>query len=223
MRQLGRMRDGWERLRVSGQRKRSPITSNILQKFLVCLPPSDVDRQTLRAILCFAKFGLLRVSEYTYGPNGNAPKVKDLAIFPDMVNPEFMVYTFRKSKCNQYGKTERTVCVCTCPNPCALHETINMLNLRKVSNCEENLFEFKNGKSPSDQQVRSVIKNLCRICGLDPSSFSSHQLRSGGVVDHICAGVPDIVIQEIARWSSLDSMVPYKKLSAKNISDILRR
>ncbi len=220
---LGRMRDGWERCRTSGQTKREPITSNILKQFLSLLSSNDRDHQTLRAILCFAKFGLLRVSEYTYGSNCFGPKVKNLAIFPDMENPEFMVYTFNKSKCNQFGKTERTVCVCTCPNPCAVHETIRMLNLRKVSSSEENLFEFSGKKLPTARQINQALKNLCRILGLDITVFRSHQLRSGGVVDHLCAGVPDSVVQEIARWANADSMIPYKKLSAKNIADILRK
>ena len=40
---------------------RRQITAEILQKFLSCLDGNDYDLQTIRAILCFAKFGLLKV------------------------------------------------------------------------------------------------------------------------------------------------------------------
>ncbi len=223
MKRLGRIRDGWTRLRTSNQRLKKPVTSVILKKFLACLSPLDRDHQTLRAILCFAKFGLLRVSEYTYGINGNSPKVKDISLIPDAINPDYLVYRFNKSKCNQFKKRERIVCVCTCPNPCAIHELVNMLAFRKITSINDNLFQLKNGSCPTDNQVRNLISSLCGLCGLNPKEFSSHQLRSGGVVDLLCAGVADSVVQELARWANLDSMIPYKKLSDENLAKLIRK
>ncbi len=104
-----------------------------------------------------------------------------------------------------------------------MHEVVNMLRMRKDINREDKLFWMEDGTSPTDDQVRNLIKNMCNLVGLDASDFGSHQLRSGGVVDYLCAGVPDCIIQEIARWACMDSMIPYKKLSAKNIADILRK
>ncbi len=84
------------------------MTSEILRQFLYCLNPANYDHQTLRALLCFAKFGLLRVSEYTYGPKGNAPTIGDIAIVPDMREPLYLVYTFRKSKCLHLPRAPRS-------------------------------------------------------------------------------------------------------------------
>ncbi len=93
---LAGVKRGWKRLRGEKKYHKKPITSDILKKFLLFLSATDYDQQTLRALLCFAKFGLLRVSEYTYGKNGNCPKVENILIIPDMENPEYLIYRFNK-------------------------------------------------------------------------------------------------------------------------------
>ncbi len=220
---LAGMKQGWTRKRGEKRFHKKPITSDILKKFLVFLDPKDFDLQTLRAILCFAKFGLLRVSEYTYGKNGNCPKVSNILIVPSMEEPQYLVYRFEKSKCNQTKRKERVVCVCQCPEPCAVHEVVSMLQKRKFINPSDPLFWLKNGSSPTSDEIRNLIKSLCKLAGLKCKDFAPHQLRSGGVVDYLCAGVPDCIVQEIARWACLDSMIPYKKLSDCRIAAILKK
>ena len=83
-------------------------------------------------MLTVAKFGMMRVSEYTYGPGGNSPKVGDLRLYPDAKNTCFMVLYLSKYKCNQAARTERAICMCTCPVPCPVHETVRMLNSRNL-------------------------------------------------------------------------------------------
>ena len=95
--------------------------------------------------------------------------------------------------------------------------------MRKEIKRDDKLFWLKNGSSPTAQDINNLIKNLSKLCGLDPEKFRAHQLRSGGVVDYLAAGVPDSIVQEMARWKDLNSMVPYKKLSAQQIADILKR
>ena len=171
----------------------------------------------------FSKVWCSEVSEYSYGKGGNAPLVKDCRIIPDMENPMYLVYCFSKSKTNQFGKEEKVVCVCQCPETCQVHEIVKMLMMRKTIKGEDKLFWLKDGSSPSASDINNLIINLSKLSGLDPSKFRSHQLRSGGVVDYLTAGVPDSIVQEMARWRDLNSMIPYKKLSANNIADILSR
>ncbi len=223
MPRLARIRRAWQKKRISGAVVRKPITSDILKRFLACLDCRNYDNQTLRAILCFAKFGLLRVSEYTYGKNGNCPTVGNIAILPDVSDAKYLVYHFNKSKTNQLGRKERVVCICACPNPCAVHEVIAMLNFRRVVKATDPLFWMRDGSCPSDDDIRHAIKYLCSLCGLRRSAFAPHQLRSGGVVDYLSAGVPDSIIQECARWANLSSMVPYKKLSDETLVNILQK
>ena len=202
-------------------REREPITSDILKKFMNLLSDGSYDHQTLRGLLCLAKFGVLRVSEYSYGTGGNAPRVRDCKVIPDMDNPMYLVYCFSKSKTNQFGRDEKVVCICQCPEPCPVHEIVKMLMMRRVIKGDDKLFWLKDGSSPTASDINNLIINLSKLCGLDPSKFRSHQLRSGGVVDYLAAGVPDSIVQEMARWRDLNSMIPYKKLSAQHIADIL--
>jgi len=221
MQKLTKIRRAWTKERISGQRTRKPITSAILARFLTILRSDDYDHQTLRGLLCFAKFGLLRVSEYSYGSNGNAPLVGQLSIVPSMEEPSFLVYRFQKSKTNQFGKHERIVCACTCPGPCAVHEVVRMLSMRAQVRATDKLFCFKDGTSPTDDHIRNLIKRLCALCGMDHTKFASHQLRSGGVTDLLCNGVPDSIIQLLARWANLDSMVPYKIVSDHDLAKLV--
>ncbi|MCP4478644.1 MAG: hypothetical protein GY818_11180 [Planctomycetaceae bacterium] len=223
MPRLGRIRRAWQKKRVSGAVVRKPITSDVLRKFLMCLDKKDYNNQTLRALLCFAKFGLLRVSEYTYGKYGNCPKVENISIIPSVDEARYLVYRFSKSKTNQFGRKERIICICTCPNPCAVHEVIDMLAFRKEVCGSDPLFWLEDGSCPTDDKIRHAIKCLCELCGLEKSAFAPHQLRSGGVVDYLGEGVPDSIIQECARWANLGSMVPYKKLSDLTLVKILEK
>ena len=221
MTRLARLRSGFRKVQDTIKAQRQPITDDVLSKFLLCLDHQSYDSQTHRALLCFAKFGLLRVSEYTYGNNGNRPKIGNIRIIPDMIDPMYLVYYFTKSKTNQYGDHERVVCICNCPGPCAVHEVARMLDMRGQYGPDDDLFWYSNGQLPTAKGVNNLIKNLCTLCGLSTSAFRSHQLRSGGVVDLLAIGVPDSVIQFIARWKNLNSMVPYKKLSAENVVKIV--
>ena len=51
---LGKIRNGWKRKRMGGIRKRDPITSDILKRFLLILNNGSRDHQTLRGMLCLA-------------------------------------------------------------------------------------------------------------------------------------------------------------------------
>ena len=221
MPRLARIRTGWRKERLSGQRVKKPITSNILAQFFRILDPKIPDLQTCRAILAFAKFGCLRVSEYTYGPTGFAPKISNVQFLPNFANAQVLIYNFNKSKTNQFGKKERIICNCQCPNPCAVHEMVNMFKFRPNLKLNDDLFMLETGGVPSASHINNMLHNLCRMCNLNPSWFTSHQLRSGGVTDYLAAGVPAVIVQSIARWACLDSMKPYKKLSTNNLVDIL--
>ena len=134
-----------------------------------------------------------------------------------------MKHTENKSKTNQYGRVERVVCICQCPEPCPVHELVKMLKMRKRIRGNDELFWLKDGSFPTASDINNLIINLSKLCGLEPSKFRSNQLRSCGVVDSLSAGVPDSIIQEMARWKNLNSMIPYKKLSDQHLADILTK
>ncbi|NRA57496.1 MAG: hypothetical protein HRU13_05190, partial [Phycisphaerales bacterium] len=89
MPQLGRITQAWCRSR-NKKLNRKAITSQILAQFFEHLNPNIPDHQTMRAVLAVAKFGMMRVSEYTYGDRGNCPTVGDLRLYPDAQETRYM-------------------------------------------------------------------------------------------------------------------------------------
>ena len=226
MPQLGRLMTGLRRRRPAGSSRvrKNPITSPVLAGLLQPLDKRFYDNQTIRAMMCFAKFGMLRVSEYTTGPNGEIPRVRDLRFLPNMEKEAHtMVFYFYHSKTNQFKKKERVVCICQCPGPCAVHEVIEMLNRRKTVQGDQFLFRFKNGKIPKPADMNRILKDLCKMVGLQPKQFSSHGFRSGGISDLLAMGVSDQVTQLMSRHANLDSLKPYKKLTDERVSCVLSR
>ena len=220
---LNRVTRTFKKFRPKGFRDKLPITSPVLHRMLSCLKSNDHDNQTYRAILCFAKFGMLRVSEYTSGPCGACPRVGDIRFIPDMASAQMIAYYFRNSKTNQFRHRERVVAICQCPGPCAVHELTRMLSWRKQVTGDQFLFRLKNGKVPSARDVNAVIKRTCTATGLDPRQFSSHGLRAGGVTDLLTMGVPAEVVQVLTRHKNIDSLRPYKKPSDAALGTILCR
>lgn len=219
---LAMMVKSWQKKRPS-RIHRLPITSSILSKFFVHLRPDRYDNVVLRAMLAWAKFAMMRVSEYTYGAGANSPRIGDIRLFPDAVNTKFIVLYFSKSKCNQVGAIERTICTCTCPEVCAVHEVKNMLAMRSTFELDDPLFVMRSGLEPTARHMRAAIKGLCELCGLNPEQFCTHGLRAGGITDALCKGVPDSILQILSRHGSLESLRPYKKPSDERLGTLLEK
>ena len=211
---------GWKRER-GPKHKRKPITSAVLARFFEHIPEDNHDDLLARAALAVAKFGMMRVSEYTYGEKGNCPKVGDLRLYPDAVEARYLALYFSKSKCNQHSNLERVICVCACPEPCAVHATIALLSARDSVHPDDDLFRYKSGELLTAKAMNAIIKDLCCRCSLDPSCFRPHGLRAGGITDILCEGVPDSVVQVLTRHKNIDSLRPYKMLSDTNLGTIL--
>ena len=220
---LARVMVTFKKLRPKGSRPKLAITSPVLEAMLSGLSVYDYDHQTVRSILCFAKLGLLRVSEYTDGPCGSCPRVRDIRFIPDIESAQTMVYYFHKSKTNKFRNKERSLSICHCPGPCAVHEVIRMLKWRKTVSGDQYLFRLRNGEVPTARFVNDWIKRLCKAKGFDPRSFSSHGLRAGGVTDLLTAGVPAEIVMVLTRHKSMESMTPYKKPTDEALATLLDR
>lgn len=201
----------FKKLRPKGSRPKVASTSPVLEAMLSGLSVYDVDHQTVRSILCLAKLGLLRVPEYTDGLCGSCPRVRDIQFIPDIEPAQTMVYYFHNSKTNKVRNKERSLSICQCPGPCAVHEVVQMLKWRKTVTSDQHLFKLKNGKVPTPPFVNDWIKRLCKANNLDPRSFSSHGLRAGGVTDLLTQGVPAEIVIVLTRHESLESMTLHKK------------
>lgn len=220
LQRVAQVLQAWKKVR-GRKYERAPITSDVLKAFFTHLNPAKYDDQVTRAVLALAKFGMMRVSEYTSKQGEEGPCVGDLRLYPDARETRFMALYFSKSKRNQSGRIERVICTCCCPNPCPVHEVSRMLAMRPSVAPGDALFKFSSGKAPTARAIRRIIKALCKLCGLDPARFATHGLRAGGVTDVLCAGVSDSVVQILARHASLESLKPYKRLSDEDLGTIL--
>ena len=60
---------------------------------------------------------------------------------------------------------------------------------------------------------RRLIKRMVSSIGLDPSKYSGHSLRSGGVTDLFAAGTPYYVIKKMGRWKSDAALLYFRSES----------
>ena len=172
---------------------------------LTVIDLSNFDGIIVKASLFFAKFGLARVSEYTQSINYSA-KLTSLTFTPELRNPGVLIYTFYKSKTNQFNKKERIIIACTCAlhamsRMCIKRKEISSQNIKVHDN--KDLFVFESGYSVKTKDVNVIIKRICKKAGLDPSLFSSHKLRSGETKDYLAWGVSSFLVQELGRWSKV--------------------
>ena len=221
MPRLARVRRGFKKLRCSNICKK-PITDEVLEKLLSHLRGNRLDILVWRALLVFAKFGLLRVSEYV-GFGDKIPVVEQVRFVPDFLEPMYLVYIFDRSKTNQFKKTEKVITVCNCPKICPVHAMQKMLLGRQNLAGSNYLFQFENGTVPHAKTVNFMIGCLCERSGLDKNCFSSHCLRKGGALDFITRGVPPNIVLELGRWKSMDSMKPYLRGTENSMVAILNK
>lgn len=210
-----------ERPKGSSVKKKRPITTEVLRTLLSPLNADVYDDLTVRAMLCLAKEAMLRVSEYTLSEMGPAPRIRDIEIVEES-GQKMLIFGVSKSKMNQIKRSESTVCICRCPDPCAVCEVQNMLDRRKGTNRNQALFLFRDGSIPDPSTVNQLIHDLCVEMGLDPKLFSSHSLRSGGITDLLirdcCSGQ---VVALLSRHANVDSLRDYRKPSDEQLRDYL--
>ena len=230
MRRLGRIRDGWAKERPRGRVKHVAVTTDVLAKLISVLNPAIEDQQTIRALLCFAKFGLYRVSEYTKGPSGHHALVRDIQIHPSLDDAMYIVYYFNASKMNSTLKEERGIARCNCPGCCPVHEVLKMLDHRASVSGDQPLFRLKSGDLITPEFVNVMLRKLCARTDVLQKQFVSfgteqkitaHDLRKGGITDLLAKGVPDSIVTTLSRHKNLESLQVYKKLQEGQLKQLL--
>lgn len=220
MPQLNLMMKAFRKARPSKQRKKTAVSMEVLTRLMSPMNKRGITQQTLRAVLTFAYGGMLRVSEYTYGPRArSSPTIDHITELTD----QHLVYEFNASKTNQDQRTERVVMCCRCPSPCAVHEVKKMLAMRPGAKGHEPLFKMKSGGSPTAAEINHLIHHLCLETGFDPEEITSHCIRAGSITEALWSGMNDTVVQVMSRHKALDSMVPYKKFTSEAMTEMASR
>jgi hypothetical protein len=61
----------------------------------------------------------------------------------------------------------------------------------------------------SPSRMRSNCKKLITATGLDPTEYATHFCKQGGALAALEAGLTDVQVQELDRWSSVSMMLRY--------------
>jgi hypothetical protein len=144
-RRLKRMLCGLRRWQGVSRDTRRPVTRTLLIRMLALLSQRDFTACVLRAALCVAFFGMLRISEFTV-PSLRQPVSSSLLrcsmirFFPSRARASYCTLRIPQSKTDQFRSGHTIVLVCGCPAPCAVHELLRMLSFRHVRSSSEALF-----------------------------------------------------------------------------------
>jgi hypothetical protein len=69
---------------------------------------------------------------------------------------------------------------------------------------------FDGSRSVSTDNFRKMIKRAVAGIGLEPSAFSGHSGRAGGVTDAFNAGVAYATVKRFGRWRSDTVLLYYR-------------
>ena len=177
-----RVMRGFKKSRPARKRK-AGVSLVMLQRFMEVLDDTDLNDFLIRAVLCFAFLGMLRVGEYTQESQNSqlfyrVLTVDSVTFFPSMDFDKCtrLELELNGSKTKQFGEKETVVFVCTCKHGvCAVHELLRYLELRDVKLGSELLFCWADGRV----LIHVPQKNPLTMC-------SSHcRLLAGYLVAHV--------------------------------------
>lgn len=221
---------GFKKIRPSKQ-QRMPITNGILKLFLKHLRMERWNDSALGTALIFKKSMILRNSEgWKWDWTFKGIELGDIVFVKDKTGRvQGMKWYFNKSKTNTAGKREFAVapCVCGLGKICGPHAVIKHLLLRKSFGApvgkDDGIFTRSDGSLITYNDIGKAIKKLCDLADLDSGVYVPHGLRSGGATDYIAWGIPVEIVKDMGRWKLIDSMEPYRKLSANNVLSIANK
>ena len=187
-----------------GVSKKAPIMYQLLLE--MCNQLSTMDLCVLwRAMLALGYYGALRGSEYaatTQDGIVQAPLVSDLK-FTSCENKPAMVYTIRRSKTQRAPIQVPIGCTSTeCCAVCYMTEYLVYRRALGTLHPHSYLFVTNDGRPVSKLQLDGIIKQLVHKCGLHPSSYSAHSLRSGAATAAHQAGFTESQIKALGHWAS---------------------
>ena len=188
--------------------QKSPITYDLLCSLLAKLS-LGFDDLVWRAALLMGLTMCLRGSEYTevYQMNTQLvvikPPVVSQITFDTLQGISYMCYTVPVSKTTLHPFKKYAACNHS-PN-CAVCMMRRYLQARaRLGTALPHLplLQFKNGQILSKHMLDGKIKQLVTLVGLDPSSYSSHSLRSGVVCMGHRLGLSDRDLASLGNWRS---------------------
>lgn len=191
--------DGARRQLGVAQKKKAPLTTDLLTRMFVEFDPSTAADQQDRVILLFAFAGALRRSEIV------ALNIEDV-----MVDVDGIRLRIARSKTDQAGAGAEVGIVfgdraSTCPVTAwqAWRQTLAAAGF--TTGPVFRVVSPRGRFSPSrmsDRTVANMIQRRAAAVGLDPSAFGGHSGRRGFATAATRAGADDRAVMRQGRWRS---------------------
>ena len=208
-RRLDLVKKGYKQLRSQEKPKKHFEWKHLVCYFDAVEPVSLVMNVCLKKTVLITAFrAMLRVSEYSFTP-GRADqfplRITDVRFdYTEMGVVKAVEITLQNTKTSgALGRVQRAAFHCECHiGLCLLHCLYFYIRkFRHGAMGTEQLFVFEGGAPLSHFDVQQLVKEVCRVCELDPSEYASHSLRKGGATDLYVRGVDPELIQDTGRWS----------------------
>ena len=199
--QLRRVLRGIKRHQGSNQRKRQPITSDLMRVIHRSLDFSSHNHTMLWAACCIGFFGFLRAGEFTV----NAPfdpaihlSVNDIQA-DSLSNPKSFRILIKCSKTDPFRQGCFVYIGTGGQDLCPVRALVQYLHLRGPA--PGPLFRLADGTPLSRQWLACSIRSIFSSAGV-PGCFSGHSFRIGAATSAATRGIPDHLIKTLGRWSS---------------------
>lgn len=169
------------------------------------------------ALLCVGFYAALRRSEIAALNVGDI-KIKRRHSGGDLI--EFAVIKIRRSKTDQTAKGTRIYLPATGRDCCPVFWLRRLLSLRPAAKLSP-LFTSDQGQRVLPANVAFYVKDTVTAVAPrhSPAAFSGHSLRRGGLTALSLAGVPDMLVQKIARHKDPRSTEKYITPSLSALRD----
>lgn len=193
-------------------KQKLPLTFDILSAVKPFLNPRSDDDNVKWAALTTGHFLMLRAGELTVASSDHFDSsihltFSDAKLRTSADGSEYLSLQIKQSKTDQrrQGVTLYTahsnhfVCaVCAMKTNLALHHRRGTVNKATTTP----LFQLSDSSPLTKNALVSLVSQLLRLIGLDPSQYSGHSLRIGGATSASIAGLSDYEIKLLGRWNS---------------------
>ena len=164
---------------------RRAMINVMVDKLVSYLDRSDKHERVLRATILFEKQTGFRSHNVVMTGHGGFVRVRHLKFHPSLDDPTHLVITLpwakTKSKYNPEIETRTIPCRCA-DGPCAVHEVRKLVKKRQAHGYQA-VFLLPNGTPVTYALLSNVLKELCKLVGLNPKYYTSHSLRYGQATD----------------------------------------
>ncbi len=188
--------------------RKIPITFDILEAFLLALPP-DYDGLMWASVINLGYYGAFRGSEYTVvtlsqGIMVSQPLSVQAVTFGNYKGQKYMKVSIPQTKTSHIPVVKSIGCSKK-SNICAVCSMWKYLTRRKEITtilASSPLFVTWDNKIVTKAMLNLVLKNLAAQVGVDPAMISSHSLRCGAATNAANNSMQEKSIARLGLWRS---------------------